>query len=165
MNPACTFVCFYLLPYISSDENTKTDLYDRKSDICWPPKMYVVWCMWWNACLLEDKGNCLFGISGLDSVVCFEIHGNARSPIRIDKNPQFNVSSLQFLRRSAIDCMECWTLTITNTKNVKLVWPSYGALSAWLCFYYLFGVISSPSDLISAFQGRARVGLFSVSFE
>ena len=94
----------------------------EKSDACWPLKLYVVWCMWWNACLLEDKGNCLFGISGLDSVVCFEIHGNARSPIRIDKNPQFNVSSLQFLRRSAIDCMECWTLTNTNTKNVKLVW-------------------------------------------
>ena len=47
------------------------------------------------------------GISGLDGVVCFEIHGNARSPIRLDKNPPPNVSNVQFLRRSAIDCMEC----------------------------------------------------------
>ena len=62
------------------------------------------------------------GISGLDGVVCFEIHGNARSPIRLDKYPPPNVSNVQFLRRSAIDFMECWTLTITNTKNVKLVW-------------------------------------------
>ena len=108
MNPVCTFAYFYV--FIALYHPIKIQI-----QICMTEKVIHAGlrrCMLCDVCdgmhaYYRTKETVYSGISVLDSVVCFEIHGNARSPIRIDKNPQFNVSSVQFLRRSAIDCMEC----------------------------------------------------------